>query len=860
MPDSKKPQISIILYGSFIAITAAWVLTSMLLSPSEHGSSWAFGLSTPRLVIAAGLLAALLLFGVVTFKAFRDSIWAKSFLTRWFGGGTVSQRLLWLSGISFTLSWIGFFFPTYRLGTLINYWMRIQPVVSFILLASLATLMVFLVVRVKHWNFAGLLAGLSLFVGGLIIVGLMLSSGFGMVAPEDFWYGAGVPVLMSQLLLAVIGGIVFLKIDQTRLSKYSDLLVCGLLYLFTAWLWIAEPLQKSFLMIGPYLPNRVLYPFADAAVFDTASQFPLLGQKLFIFNTFFFERPLYLSFLTYLHILFGQNYPLLMAVQAGIFAVLPVLIYLIGRSLNMRAVGVAAALVVMFRGLNAIAASNLIDTAGPKMMLTDFPTAIGMALVVLLTCEWLKKPEEKPSMAIWVGGAIGLTIMLRTNALLFLVFIPCYAFLVFRIEHWRQWLLNSLLILLGAIAITLPWELRNLSLGEQMYQPIVNKFQSVIHQRYSSPSPAPNSFVPIEPNLEVAFLKNIQTVVTLQQDPISLQRNIPCNSLICFSTNHFLHNIITSILVLPTSPILDDIRHLIKERSPYWQASWDGSISGSALALLCLNLFFVSTGIALAWQQQRLRGLAPLVLFLIYNLSNALARTSGGRYLVPLDWILVIYYLLGVFHVITWLANDLEIAWHIFSTSTEEVSSSQGNLYTKSLGVFSALLLFGSLLPLSEHLRAPRYENQDPLAILNQNSTQLGEAGLTQNALHEFLQSPNAKVLLGRALYPRYYKMNQGEFVNAFYPYQTLDFPRTAFQLIGPAGDYGVILPMHDAPEYFPHTGDMLVVGCSEQNYLDALLVIVLGDHNSLYIRKPVAATLQCPLPQPVCNNNSICQ
>ena len=69
---------------------------------------------------------------------------------------------------------------------------------------------------------------------------------------------------------------------ENRLNwKRSDLIVFLLIYLATAILWISEPLQKSFLFTGPYPPNHVLYPFVDAAIFDTASQFALIGQGIF---------------------------------------------------------------------------------------------------------------------------------------------------------------------------------------------------------------------------------------------------------------------------------------------------------------------------------------------------------------------------------------------------------------------------------------------------------------------------------------------------------------------------------------------------------------------------------------------------
>jgi hypothetical protein len=77
--------------------------------------------------------------------------------------------------------------------------------------------------------------------------------------------------------------------------------------------------------------------------------------------------------------------------------------------------------------------------------------------------------------------------------------------------------------------------------------------------------------------------------------------------------------------------------------------------------------------------------------------------------------------------------------------------------------------------------------------------------------------------------------------------------------MIGPAGEHSVVLPGGDVPQYLPHTSDVLVLGCNEQDYFDALVVIVLGDNDVIYTRQP-ESELQCPLQQPVCNNNSFCQ
>jgi hypothetical protein len=590
-----------------------------------------------------------------------------------------------MAALLFGLGWIGCFLPFYRAGILAIHWDRIRPAMVFFLLFGFATLTVVLFKRI-HFTIRDpklpnlYKASFILFVPCILLIGIMLYTDFGVYALEDYWYGAGVPILVTQLAIAILGGMLFLPADQKWSSKRFDLMVCFLLYVATAILWAREPLQKSFLFIGPYAPNRDLYPFADAALFDTASQFALIGEHFRFYNVPFFERAFYASLLTYLHSIVGQDYERLMAAQAGLFAIFPALVYLVGRALNARAIGFAAAVVAMFRGANSIAASNMIDMANPKMMLTDFPTAISVALLVLLTCHWLRKPAQNWYYAVWIGGVIGLSILLRTNALVFLLFVPFFAFLFFPFQ-WKTWLASSFLILLAVFAISLPWEIRNQSLGGTMYGSIINKFRNVIDIRYRKPLPPKSSFLP-ENIFASASLRQSQLLLEISQDTRAIQLS-SCATTACFVPNHFLHNVLTSILVLPTSPVLDDLRHTVKESHSYWQPDWDGSFAGPSFLLFGLNLFLIVLGITIAWNRHRLIGLVPLAVFVVYNLSNGFARTSGGRYIVPVDWILTLYFLMGVFQTIFLFANVLGARWTFFPESTEKILPAQGLLRNK---------------------------------------------------------------------------------------------------------------------------------------------------------------------------------
>ena len=111
--------------------------------------------------------------------------------------------------------------------------------------------------------------------------------------------------------------------------------------------------------------------------------------------------------------------------------------------------------------------------------------------------------------------------------------------------------------------------------------------------------------------------------------------------------SHFVHNYITSIIPLPDTLSRKGIR-VLAERD-YWADAkiWDGKLSGGLIRFIVINLALVSLGIAYSWKKHRWRGLIPLSVFLIYNLAISISLTSGGRYIVPIIWIIFFYYGMG---------------------------------------------------------------------------------------------------------------------------------------------------------------------------------------------------------------------
>jgi len=178
----------------------------------------------------------------------------------------------------------------------------------------------------------------------------------------------------------------------------------------------------------------------------------------------------------------------------------------------------------------------------------------------------------------------------------------------------------------------------------------------------------------------------------------------------------------------------------------------------------------------------------------------------------------------------------------------------------KAPWIILIFLLIGATLPLSGQFFPRRYpaQTQAQLFTLLEQKGYLQEMGFDRAALNALSkQWPDFRVINGRALYPRYFWENEGIPKNR-HPYSVMGFPRIAFTMIGPSGENSVILPQ-DEIFYFPNASDVIVLGCQQGDYIDALAVVVIEDQTVVYARQP-GSPLQCPLQQPVCNQNHVCR
>jgi len=847
----RQPHVLPIAYAAFLSLGALITLLSILQSKSESQNAFLLGYSLEMILLGSAILALLLLFLALTWQLIRHPEWTRRSWEIAFKNAKVNAALLWVALTVFLICWIILFTPLYRLGAMAGYVTKLRSVIVWLAGVGAVTMLLVILERGKESLRSIIFSNKQVVWAGIIVLSLFILAGgfvaftgFGVKNPQDYWYASGAPVLGLQVLFALVSGALVIWLEPrwlARSPRSMDVLVCIGLWLVTAWLWAGEPIRSNFFM--PDTLDNVMYPYSDSATFDIGSQFALIGQG--IFNGQYFDRALYIALLTFLHMLFGQNTDQMMTLQAILFAVFPVIIYLLGRELHSRALGVSAAVLFLLRGINSLIAAKWIDLASPKMILTDFAAAIGMALFTLLAIKWIKEPSKK-HLAVWTGGALGLTIMLRTNVLLLFPVLIFYAFISMR-PRWNYAAVGSVLLIFGMLAATTPWDLRNRPNGTPMFYVYYFRIQQVLRARYgvqgSSVDPAPSA----AHALSVARDTSRQRVADALDTP-------GCDSGLCRIANHFFHNFTTSILFLPTSLTLDDLWNTIKLSTPYWKNSWQGEGLGLyAGVFILLNIALISLGFGAMWERNKIAALIPATFFVVYLFSNALAFTSGGRYIVPVDWIICIYYHAGLLQLLLW---GLRLAGGVYSLESLPISAEPNHQtpmrYYGIASAFVLIFMIGSLIPLAEKPFERRYPTRtvdETLAMLEQKGM-FEQTSFDRQDIAAFLSDPQADILVGRLLYPRYYPAGLGE-MDRHYPYRPLAFSRHVFIVIGPfgTGRQNVIIE-GDKSDFITHAADVVVVGCKNELNLDGLVVFELSDPSHVYVRSP-EPEWKCPLPLP---------
>lgn len=292
--------------------------------------------------------------------------------------------------------------------------------------------------------------------------------------------------------------------------------------------------------------------------------------------------------------------------------------------------------------------------------------------------------------------------------------------------------------------------------------------------------------------------------------------------------SYFIHNEVLSITYLPMSLQFKDLYRYVDEMR-FWSAPKE-SLPARVLPIFFVTLCIVALGIGTAFQRAGWLGAAlPLLFHFVYSFSVTFIHTSGWRFILPVDWVSLLYLSIGLIQL-------SRMAISLFKHEEGEESEafipppSSPIVWQKAPLAFALFAVIGISIPLFEWSFPERYPVMASDALIQKyipDGFALSNGEVVSAAdLDSFLKSdPSAVIMYGRALYPSYYKQGQ-YWGDSAYLDEAKQHDRLQFSFTG-ASRSPVYLPLETAPEYFPHASDVFIVGCKSPDAIRALLVTV---------------------------------
>lgn len=780
-------------------------------------------LRVPSEGLSFARLALLGIIGVVFFFGIGLGLYSRRNPTR-FERLPAAPIILSSALLSLTFSLILFLLRYLNPERLLPYYERMSPLLW--LLFFLALEFTFLLLLLKNGFHPQILSHLRpLRLPTLAAFCLLLSpflfvsfTKIGITPDTSYWGEPGVAIPGWLFLLALLIGFAAQlisnfqspKTNSSPITRFSSIIARPslfilplALYLAAVLLWLSVPLDtlagSFYSPISP--PTNMPLPYSDAGYYDFTSQSLLIGAGYFGGIP---SRPLYVTYLALLHLLFGQNYPAVIAAQVCTLALFPVALYFLAKKLHSPAAGMTAALLAVFREYTGLWIASNTRVANSKTFTTDFPTALALTAICLVVLWWLERRNTRSTLI--AGGAFGLMLLFRSQSLLTLPGLFLLVLLVVKLK-WAEWLKAGIVFGAAMTLVVLPWLTHNYAAAGKFT--FDDPFQmGVLYSQYSFTGIDAGRFNP-----ETDSLGGHIVSFTLEHPGYVAN----------FIASHFLNTEIGGLLALPLIKPFNGFQEPV---NLYWVA-WNGTLELYNAALVLFYLIVAAVGFGAGWRRMNWLSLIPLVFNAGYALSNAIARFSAWRYNLPADWVFYFYFSIGAIELLGGLSLLFGAhAGRIFPNRDpiEAGLVRFGDFRLRLLLPVLAFVFVGSLPWLAKGLAQPRYASTQAELISRLETSSRGKS-----EIEVFLSQPNAILTEGRLLYPRMYWKGEGlSSANPWRAYAVEDFPRIGFLLIN-SGSQNMIFPTKKLLD-FKQGADAIVLACISDNDLLIVRVIAFDD------------------------------
>lgn len=547
---------------------------------------------------------------------------------------------------------------------------------------------------------------LVIFAGLLIIFGGMYITRFGLITEQpNLWNVPGIPIssmqgmaVFSLMILVMLILASSPRIENWTKTNRAAIIVSGLLVLTAIGVWITTPMVAHYFSLAPAPPAFQPYPYSDARIHDLGAISILQGDGIFFRN--YTDKPLYMILLAGFHLIAGDDYTLIQNLQASLIAFGAIFLFLIGRRTHSLLFGILAAILFIVQQRNAMVLSQMISSANVKILTTEAITLAGLMMLTYLLMRWSERRTY--ALAIAMGGSIGALSLIRMNPLFFIPFLLISLLIIYR-KHRAQMIRQGLALVLGFSIVFLPWVFSGVNaLGIPW---LAVKVMDMYQQRLLPQLQGSGQYQ--ETGVHVSAGKAGYALVTTAatSNEVNASRGYAKGGYAGLAAEHFMHNLATSLMILPDTPYLQELKILADRECWKDDQRWDGRLPGGQLVMIAINLALIAVGFTSAWRRRRWQGLLPIFVFLVYNVSLSVSLTSGGRYIVPISWIVFWYYALGVVAILGYALKRVFGlgSFPVIAVPAKGIEVANTNKRT-TFTTLAILILIGALVPITNQV------------------------------------------------------------------------------------------------------------------------------------------------------------
>lgn len=528
-------------------------------------------------------------------------------------------------------------------------------------------------------------------------------------------------ITFSQtILILLVGGMAAWLMSRKPLPAWADTVLFVMVWVIAAGVWVTTPLGSQ-----PLGEAGVFIPAEDARVYDASAALIVEGYGQ---NLRLGSWANYAAILAGFKFLSGIDPISTMRAQAALLGLIPALLYLLGRELGSRTIGLFTAALLIVSNLNLLAGSK--SSLHISTLQTEPLMSLGVVLITFLFIKILKNPDNRLQLVLF-GALIGFFSLVRVNTLLFLL-APPLLYLTRKPIVWSKaaWALAALGV--GFLLIVSPSILRNASLG---YEPLFfnAKAKDLAHRM---------GFETWKSDAVAEY----QIEHSAEPDPHDYQFSWRLVGERAFSIATYDLNFLPRLLNDPTLRPNSNL-----SAHPFLRIT-GFEINAFNVFSFLLNLLLVGFGINRLYRAAGWPGLVPVIFYLAYFLTAVFSSSLIPRHVFPIAWVPMLYYPAGV-----WVLSDA-MRGSKFHQELVQTAAVDSRLAISGLVILLAVTL---TIPLTDRLLPAEQTfklkaNPETQLILPPRALELlDKAGIQAGPVSSFMErEPSAALAYGPIFYP----------------------------------------------------------------------------------------------------------